>query len=292
MLLQMKIKLHPASGIGDGLLMMIAAFHFKNEGHEVILDEHPIKALFPEYTYSKDNEADLRIIQNNNAPLVWDIFRNRPDNICIFSPKPSPHLTERDCLFHPHKSIAENIAYATGKILGKKVTKSNGLLPSSVVKDPSLIAIHPSSADCRKNWAPQKFVRLAKILIPTSRVAFIVSPSERKDWEWVIDLGIELPELESLEELKHFLSSATHFIGNDSGPGHLASNLGIAPITISGNPKQLRMWRPDFTRGTMVTPYLPLPNFKGINLAIRDRHWASFVSVHQVLSAFQTLCKR
>lgn len=288
----MKIKLHPASGIGDGLLMMIAAFHLKGEGHEVILSDHPIKALFPEYTYTSDDEADLRIIQNNNSSLIWNILKNRPDNICIFSPKPSPYLTERDCLFSPHKSMAENIAYATGKILGKKISKSNGLIPSPVVKDPSLIAMHPSSADCRKNWSPQKFVRLAKILIPSYRVAFIVSPEERTDWEWVLDLGIELPPLDSLEELKQFLSSAAYFIGNDSGPGHLASNLGIPPLTISGNAQQIRLWRPDFTRGVTITPFFPLPNFKGINLAIRDKHWASFVSVHKVLHTFQTLCKK
>ena len=60
-------------------------------------------------------------------------------------------------------------------------------------------------------------------------------------------------------------------------------------LTISGNPKRVRLWRPDWGHGKVVTIPFPLPNFKGINFRIRENHWQNFVPVSRVFKSFLEL---
>ena len=85
-------------------------------------------------------------------------------------------------------------------------------------------------------------------------VSFSVSPKEHAEWLFVKKKGIDLPYFRSLSETAAYLYESGFFIGNDSGLGHLASNLGIPTVTVAGKASSIKLWRPDWHIGKVVAP--------------------------------------
>jgi len=80
-----------------------------------------------------------------------------------------------------------------------------------------LIALHPGAGNAVREWPLARFAQLAENLT-------------REGWEvrWLDSQSRDLPQLiRSLDE-------CDRFIGNDSGPGHLAALLGVPTFTIFG----------------------------------------------------------
>jgi len=294
-----------ASGIGDGLLMMIGAHHLKLGGytpkifHDAAKD---LSLLFESHTFTphvplEALEAELQkyervIVENDNSARAWHLFKLREEgklkHVIFFFPTPSKNWREGDFLFVPKLPVASNLSAACQKTLGTPSTKENDLtLPQDKTykKYPKRIIIHPTSNDPKRNWKQKQFLSLAKKLESKGfSLAFCVSPSERKGWDGI--KGVSLPKFSSLKEVKAYIYESGFLIGNDSGLGHLASNLGIPTLTISGNPKRVRLWRPDWALGKVITVPFPLPNFKGINMRVRENFWQNFIPVNRVYQTF------
>ena len=73
--------------------------------------------------------------------------------------------------------------------------------------------------------------------------------------------GYRLEMFERLDDWVYFTCESGFFIGNDSGGGHLASNLRIPALIIGARKKLLNRWRPDWLKSEIIIPrrYLPLP---------------------------------
>lgn len=294
-----------ATGIGDGLLMMIGAHHLKLAGYTPTIFHdaaEDLSLLFESHTFAphvslKDLEENLNkydrvIVENDNSTRAWHLFKLREKgklkHVNFFFPVPSKNMKKGDFLFNPKIPVASNLSDACQKILGTQKTKENGLtLPHDKIfnKYPKRVIIHPTSKNPKKNWKKKQFLSLAKKLEAEGFfVAFCVSPIERKEWEKIN--GIFLLKFNSFKDVKNYIYESGFLIGNDSGLGHLASNLGIPTLTISGNPKQICLWRPDWAQGKVTTIPFPLPNFKGINFRIRENFWQNFISVSRVYQTF------
>lgn len=300
-----------AQGMGDGLLMMIVAHQLKRAGYTpTIYHNHvnELSLLFEDVTILPHppleslkktlNPFDRVIIENDNSERAWHLFKLRDqkklDNLSFFFPTPCRKYETGDFLFNPKLSVASNLRIGCEKALQlSKATKDNGIkLPSGKTyrKFPARIVIHPTSQDPKRNWRPSQFLRLAKLLKKEGfLISFTVSPSERKEWLHVEKEGFMLPPFANLGEVAAYLYESGFLIGNDSGIGHLASNLQIPTLTISGNPKRVRLWKPDWHHGSVVTLPFPLPNFKGIHFRFRENFWQHFISVPRTLRAFHLL---
>jgi len=293
-----------ASGIGDGLLMMIAAHQLKKVGYQVTLFHDAASHLAPlfegttiiphppvETLKEALQNFDRVLVENDHSARAYSLFklRNALPNLSFFFPTFSSQITERDYLFNPKLPVATNLAYGCKKLIGAPFSKENGLiLPSSKThrKYRKRIVIHPTSNDIKRNWFQTQFLQLADLLEKGGyEIAFCVAPDERKRWEHLKNV----PTFASLKEVASYIYESGYLIGNDSGLGHLSSNLGIPTLTISGNPKRVRLWRPDWTPSRVVTLPFPLPNFKGINLRIRENCWQHFIPVKRTLRAFNQL---
>ena len=291
-----------AGGIGDGLLMMIAYEQLSRRGVSPTLFHEKagaLKALFPSACLKTpiDNYSgfDLVILENDNSKRAWDLMRARRKlPLRVFFPTPSRAQTNDDYLFDGHLSVASNIQNALKWILkDESVTKDNGLEKHSertFQKYKKRIVIHPTSADVKRNWLPHQYLNLARRMREKGFTAvFAVSPDEHPYWAHVKEERFDLPLFSSLKETANYIYESALLIGNDSGLGHLASNLSIPTLTISGNKKRVLLWRPDWAPNKIVTPHLPLPNFKGINFRMRESCWPSFVSERRVLKNFESL---
>lgn len=56
----------------------------------------------------------------------------------------------------------------------------------------------------------------------------------------------------SLEEIKSLLAGATLFVGNDSGPAHMAAALGL-PVVVFFGSSDPHIWRPWHTESMVLT---------------------------------------
>lgn len=140
------------------------------------------------------------------------------------------------------------------------------------------IVLHPESKQESKNWPAKKYIKLAKKLKKNGfDPVFSVSPSEREAWETLLKGQFELPNFKSVSDLCSFIYESGYFIGNDSGPGHLASCLGIPTLTILK--KKDYIWRPGWSDAKTIAPPIKIKIGK-------TKHWKIFLSVNRVYRAF------
>ncbi len=306
-----KVAIISPKGLGDALLMMIVAYQMHLSTYQTCLFHDEFKQLSPlfknvpifphpplESLEKVYQDFDKVIIQNDHSSRAYALAKLRQvgklTGGTFFFPTPSPLFQKGDFLFDPKLPVATNLCIGCQTTFAlKNVTKKNGIvLPEKGVyrRHPKRVVIHPTSSDRIRNWLPAQFLLLAqKLKAQGYQVGFAMSAKERCEWPDVKRQGFHLPKIVDLHELSTYLYESGFFIGNDSGIGHLASNLGIPTLTISGNPKRVRCWRPDWAEGQIATLPFSLPNFKGIGLRVRDHLWQRFVSVSRVLKAFHKL---
>ena len=297
-----------ASGVGDGILMMIAYKHLVTAGYKTRIYHdkyHLLAPIFPKALMNTIpqkanleeilNHHSLILIQNDNSSIAWAWAELRKQKntskIVFFHASKSSFASNNDFEFNTKVPFATNIAHACSRLLKTPFSKDNGLLsPSKDVfrKFSNRVLIHPTSNDIKRNWTPAQFLELANILQNDRfNVHFCISQNEYGQWKEYKDINIKT--FDSLKSLLGFIHQSGFLIGNDSGLGHLASNLGIPTLTISGSYKRVRLWRPDWAINKVVVPYFPIPNFKGINFRLRENMWQNIVSTKKVHKHFKSL---
>lgn len=181
-------------------------------------------------------------------------------------------------------AMIDRMAIFCDKILQlKNVTHDNGIVPLPNLihhRFPKRIIIHPTSSNPVKNWPPIKFIALAtKLKSAGFEPVFTVSPTERVKWKAYAQDKFSVPEFPTLSELAKFVYESGHMIGNDSGVGHLASNLGIPTLTICRTGNKFFRWRPGWSKGIVIKTKHKLKFFG-------KQHWHWLISVNKVYRTF------
>lgn len=119
------------------------------------------------------------------------------------------------------------------------------------------VVIHPGAGSGTKCWPPERFAELVGLITASGRRAqVLLGEVELEQWSGEqIDSFSGMAEVHrpnSLVELMQFLTGAAAFVGNDSGPGHLAGILGVPTVSIFG-PTDPTRWKPLGPRVTPVT---------------------------------------
>ena len=117
---------------------------------------------------------------------------------------------------------------------------SNFLTTQQIDRERSLIAIHPGSPIPQKRWAPERYAKLADWLIAQKR-AKILFIGVKEEIPIITEIQ-RLMRAESnniagettLTQLASILHVCNVFIGNDSGPMHLAAAVGTPTIGLYG----------------------------------------------------------
>ena len=108
--------------------------------------------------------------------------------------------------------------------------------------------IHPTALYQTKQWAPENFARLGAYLEQAAGLEALYScgPGESAVLEEVQRAArsqIRRLEDASLAEFTAALAGARVFVGNDSGPAHMAAALGRPTVVIFGSSSS-QIWRP------------------------------------------------
>ena len=284
-------------GIGDALILSIASHYLKSLGHDVTTI-HPHLPSFGSWlepgSYSSSTRDlfsfDAILLQHDNSPRAQTIAAlktRQPVYILYPNYRPAKHGPLRphfDFAFDETKTMVDNVVHALTRLFGQPATKQNVLTPPSHLthrKYPKRIAIHPTSGDTWRNWPKKKFLTLANRLEKKGfQPAFLLAPHERSDWPAQL-----VPSLPTLEAFASFLYESGAFIGNNSGPGHLASCLNIPHIILGHQKRHMLQWKPGWLTGTVLLPYSWIPNFKGLRL--REKYWNKLITTCRVLKQLE-----
>lgn len=298
----LNIAIFSRQGLGDGLNMMILANHLKDAEHKITFFHNifnDLKSFFPDITFLKNpsnltaiNQYNLIFVEHYNNPLINQIIKKRKSfkKVIAFYPtcnlKKEKFIDKNDFYFNRNISVASNITLFCSNFLNKTIekNKNNILPPENLVfkKYPKRIIIHPTSNNLGKNWDKKKFISLYHRLKKLGFDPIIsLAPHELLEWD---NPNLNITTGNSFHDLACLIYESGYLIGNDSGPAHLASNLNIPHMVISCSSRSMKLWRPDFNRGSLLTAptYLPNPKF----FRIKYKYWQKFISIKYVMKCF------
>ena len=109
----------------------------------------------------------------------------------------------------------------------------------------------PGSGVRLKNWDVQKFTVVARRLIARLGIPAVVVGGSAEE-EDARSIAAEIPSAKcinltgrlSLIELQDVVSDSTLFVGNNSGPTHMAARLGVPTVCIFSGRADPKLWRP------------------------------------------------
>jgi predicted lipopolysaccharide heptosyltransferase III len=127
--------------------------------------------------------------------------------------------------------------------------------------------VHPVANFFTKEWPFERYAELARVLEEDHGLApvFTCGPGEGEKLDAVAHAaGKALKRLDSLSlpELVALMAGATLFVGNDSGPAHIAAALGRPAVVLYGSSDSSR-WHPWRAPHAVVQNYYPCNPCRG-----------------------------
>jgi predicted lipopolysaccharide heptosyltransferase III len=156
------------------------------------------------------------------------------------------------------------------------------------------VVIHPAALQDTKRWEPRRFAELARSLQELGlTIVLTCGPGEES---LVDEVSRDVPFAHArtglgISELAELLRGARLYIGNDSGPMHLAAAVGTPVLAIWGS-SDSRRWHPWSVEHAVVqNPFEcnPCPGYRC--LVAPTPLCIESVTVHQALTAARQLLK-
>jgi len=276
------VAIFSAKGLGDGLLYMTLSHNLSFENEVVTFNSHlcelrrwfPNKVLlpFPENIEGALSSFDL-IIASDHSPIHHTkTLLNKT------------YLIKESALNKKMTMVDNLVSLCKERFYLKEASPYNGIVVPNDVKQGAFskrVIIHPMSAESKKIWPKEKFINLAHRLENQGfEPSLCVSHFERAQWQQICD-SLPLPYFSDLDACASYIAEAGYMIGNDSGLGHLASNMGIPTLTLFARKSYSHLWRPGWGPGRVVYP----PPFL-IGAKLKQRYWKEFLTVERVHKAF------
>ena len=131
------------------------------------------------------------------------------------------------------------------------------LIEAGVKSEKLLIGIHPGGNWIYKLWRAEKYAQLATILSKEKNgsILLFAGPNERKlqaqvadmmttpftpPYQGGMDISPILIETENLREVAALIAACNVYIGNDTGPMHIAAAVGTPVIALFGSTNHIR----------------------------------------------------
>jgi ADP-heptose:LPS heptosyltransferase len=278
--------------LGDSLLGMILVHNMLKHGYPVEVFSQVVFQLrdwFPGVTVFPFSELKTR------AASYAHLWYERP-NRKVASIRSSPNqsvIVLKESPFYGQTLPVSNVfqLFCRQELGIEQPVIDNGLIrPASLEEriDIRKIMIHPTSSSWLKTWKLSGFLKVAQLLQDQGfHVEFIVSPAEKQTAEQILDMGLRCFIHSDLDFVARQLSQAAWFIGNDSGIGQLASNVGAKTITLFPLTRRAQRWKPCWGPSLAVCPTLS----EKIPETVRTLLWKNWITPEAVIKTFQQLRK-
>jgi hypothetical protein len=274
--------------LGDSLLGMILVHNLLRQGYPVEVFSQVVYQLqewFPGLTVFPFSELPKR------APLYNHLWFERP-NRKVETIRPAPDQSVRvlkeSPLYRQRLPVSRVFQLICQQELGiQEPVLDNGLRKPAVLTtppNPRKIMIHPTSSSWLKTWKLEGFLKVAQLLKRQGfEVEFILSPEDIKAAERLRGKGMDCFIQADLGAVAQRLAESFWFIGNDSGIGQLASNVGAKTITLFPLPRRAQRWKPCWGPAMTVCPTLS----EKIPEIGRSLLWKQWITPEAVLETFR-----
>jgi len=154
-----------------------------------------------------------------------------------------PRLGSRSFLNHPLEQPAPTAhRYEYWRALGRALDfalPARDAVPFPPARTTGHLFIHTGAGQAVRVWPLERYRALAaRLRAAGHRVQVACDPDQQAWWQRAGETALATPH--SVNELLALIDGARAFIGNDSGPGHLAAFCGVPTFTIFG--PQLPEW--------------------------------------------------
>ena len=127
----------------------------------------------------------------------------------------------------------------------EQATASRFLTEAGVTSERLLIGVHPGGNWVYKLWGADKYAQLATALAEQKNATILLfaGPNERKLQTQVADMMDATPilvETENLREVAALIAACDIYIGNDTGPMHIAAAVGTPVVALFGSTNHIR----------------------------------------------------
>jgi ADP-heptose:LPS heptosyltransferase/GT2 family glycosyltransferase len=243
-------------------------FHRRSGAGKLDVDERDVEALRAQlHARCFDLAIDLRkqpdaryVLQFSGAPLLagfdtqgrfpWLDFALEWDEDV---PLRSKHGHVTDDLIALVDSIAARGATGRGPHLSfpeKRLPLADSERRRLLSKP--LVCVHPAAGSVMRQWPPQSFAQLIRLIAAGGRynIALIGVADEKETADQVLEAagnGCQVFNLVgrlSLAQLPGLLARSALFVGNNSGPQHLAAGMGIPTVGLHSGVVDAREWAP------------------------------------------------
>jgi len=273
--------------LGDALISMVIVHNLRRNGYTVTVFNNHLAAL--KNWFPADVIKPFPSPAEGRAALEpFDLLLHMADyNILFAADKWHPRVVVLDDyeVYHRPISMVDIQLAVCQELLGlTDLVRSNGLTPPDDLqfrRYNKRIAIHPTASSRDKEWLPKRFIDLAQQLQQQQyEPIFVISPDETVPW--IAAHQFNHVACGALDTVARWLYESAWFIGNDSGIGHLASNLGIPTVTVLSRRSVKQRWRPGWAPGEALLPWMPL-----LIRPWKKNYWKYFISVEKVLGALE-----
>lgn len=192
----------------------------------------------------------VSFLSTPDSPFVANVRRVAPEaNVLTINPTPPDDYAGHVTDFQLEQLRPWPAAHAAAEQILRSV-RSRGLSVARSGPAPTAggVIVHPGSGSPAKNWPIAQYLELIRRLRGEGRaVRVLLGEVERERWpadalrEFEAAATVLTPS--TLLDLMSELLGAGAFVGNDSGPGHLAAILGAATLTLFG-PTDPARWTP------------------------------------------------
>jgi ADP-heptose:LPS heptosyltransferase len=148
-------------------------------------------------------------------------------------------------IFHEERTVhtAEHLASAMFYLgVPREEVPAAFLVADRRAADHPYAVIHPVATAAYKTWRPQGFLEVAEYLDRTAGIEPVFLGSSEDDLSAFSRYRIVAGK--PLSEAKSLLAGAALFVGNDSGPAHIAAALRIPLVVLFGRLDHQVIWAP------------------------------------------------
>lgn len=189
------------------------------------------------------------------------------------------------------RQAAENTSFESLSSLESLTSNAKEQKPRS-----AFALLHPAAAFAEKQWATEKFARVAEFLIQKGmQTVAVAAPNERQILQnLTAEANVPVITFDNLTlpEITALASRASLFVGNDSGIAHIAAAVKTPVVVIFGS-SNIDHWRPwTDAPNEIVFSDKPCTHYKGeTNKGLLDPKCIKCVEVKDVAASINKILK-
>jgi ADP-heptose:LPS heptosyltransferase len=173
--------------------------------------------------------------------------------------------------------------------------KKAGMLPPTTLLP--RVAIHMGSGYPSKCWPFENFKALIQQIDREALAQIVLVGTETEknatlDFKLNSERFIDLRGKTALQDLPVLLDVCDIFIGNDSGPAHIAAAQGLEVILLVSGTNDIRLWHPWTERLNLLQHKVPCSPCGVEVCPVEDHPCVEHITVDQVLNAFLSVLGR